>query len=529
MLLCSLVAALGIAGACKRSASQAPELPTTPTLRVYVASTIAGALEPCGCRKDMLGGVDHAAALIADGKKEAPNSILLSAGPTLFLNPDIEEGKRTQDTWKAHSIAQALADMGLVAFTPGANDFALGTVEFAPLAAETKATALAANVKAGGVPLGKTRVVQENGFKVGIAGVSQPKSKLGAPQGVEIGDLEPALRAALAELHSEGAQINIALVASDRGLALRVAERVTGYQLMILGKSSDRGDGNDAPTAPVMIGKTLVVEAPNHLQALGVVDLFVRDHDFDFQDAAGLQEAEERQSLERRSEELSRRIAHWEKDGVRPDDVAARKVDLQKMRARLVQLAAPPAPKQGSFFRFALKEVREEAGSNPDVSARMSKHYERVNDYNKELFKDRKPKPVAKGESSYIGVEGCEECHEEAVAFWKKTKHAGAYKTLSDDHKEFNLDCVNCHVTGYERPGGSTVTFVENLKDVQCEECHGPGSRHAETEDTDFITLRPEKTLCQKCHHTPHVADDWNADDAWPHIVGEGHGEDSKP
>ena len=44
--------------------------------------------------------------------------------------------------------------------------------------------------------------------------------------------------------------------------------------------------------------------------------------------------------------------------------------------------------------------------------------------------------------------------------------------TLTTQFKEFNLDCVGCHVTGYGRPGGSTVTHVEKLKDVQCEACH---------------------------------------------------------
>src|SRR5438309_2264604 len=35
-----------------------------PTLRFYLVSDLAGALEPCGCTKDQLGGVDHLAAWI---------------------------------------------------------------------------------------------------------------------------------------------------------------------------------------------------------------------------------------------------------------------------------------------------------------------------------------------------------------------------------------------------------------------------------------------------------------------------------
>ncbi|MCE7894582.1 MAG: hypothetical protein DYH12_33585 [Sorangiineae bacterium PRO1] len=48
---------------CKRAPAAPSGPPTTPTLRVFVVTSLAGALEPCGCVKDMLGGIDHAAAL----------------------------------------------------------------------------------------------------------------------------------------------------------------------------------------------------------------------------------------------------------------------------------------------------------------------------------------------------------------------------------------------------------------------------------------------------------------------------------
>jgi hypothetical protein len=124
-----------------------------------------------------------------------------------------------------------------------------------------------------------------------------------------------------------------------------------------------------------------------------------------------------------------------------------------------------------------------------------------------------------------VGVEKCASCHAEEHKFWKGTPHADAYATLSKDHKEFNLDCVNCHVTGYEKPGGSTVTHVDGLKDVQCEACHGPGSRHEDDpENPELIVKSPPKTLCQTCHHPPHVGEDWSAERAFSLIVGPGHG-----
>src|SRR5690606_13424244 len=59
---------------------------------------------------------------------------------------------------------------------------------------------------------------------------------------------------------------------------------------------------------------------------------------------------------------------------------------------------------------------------------------------------------------------------------------------------------------------------------VQCESCHGPGSLHVDDESGDTITLTPAESVCKKCHHPPHVADDWDVKEAWQHVIGEGHG-----
>src|SRR6476469_374362 len=61
-----------------------------PTLRLYLVSNMAGALEPCGCVKDQLGGLDHVAALMTQEKKNAPDAAFVAAGPTFFLDPSIK-------------------------------------------------------------------------------------------------------------------------------------------------------------------------------------------------------------------------------------------------------------------------------------------------------------------------------------------------------------------------------------------------------------------------------------------------------
>ncbi len=71
-----------------------------------------------------------------------------------------------------------------------------------------------------------------------------------------------------------------------RGDALRLIDQVPGFQVLVVGKSFDQGESNDPPTPPELVGTTLVVETPNHLQAVAVVDLFVRDDKFEFADGS---------------------------------------------------------------------------------------------------------------------------------------------------------------------------------------------------------------------------------------------------
>ncbi|XYH96464.1 multiheme c-type cytochrome [Sorangium sp. So ce1128] len=481
---------------------------TTPTVRLYVLSTVAGALEPCGCTKDQLGGIDHLAALIESQRDEAPNRLVVGAGPLLFTDPEVKAERTSQDAWKAEAMALAAKEIGLSAWAPGENDWALGAEALGKYQEQAGAAPLARNVEgAQGV------VVRDvSGVKVGLVGVSDPKGRTGAyPAGVKAGPAIEAMKAGIEEAKKQGAKVLVGLAALPRGEALRLADNVPELHVLVLGKPSERGDGNDGQKPPVMIGSTLVVETPNHLQSVAVVDLFIRgggDGPLVFADAGGVAKAEELISLSARIRELEIRLNAWEGDKrVAPKDVADRKADLEKLRAEKAQLEAAETKVSGSFFRYSAVEVREKLGADKDVAGQLLAYYKRVNAHNKEAFADRVPEKPAKGEASYIGIDACTNCHEEERKVFDGTAHARAYATLQQDFKEFNLDCVSCHVTGYGKPGGSTVTHNASLQNVQCEECHGPGSLHAkDPEQKGLIVLSPPPESCvSQCHHPPHV------------------------
>lgn len=534
-LLVTIAAAFGVA-ACQ--GCQVPPLPSVvadapskPTVRLYLLSTVAGALEPCGCTKDQLGGVDHLAALLESQRSEAPTRLVLGAGPMLFIDPVVKGDETTQEDWKAEAIALAAKDIGVAAWAPGFNDWALGQGALGRYREQAGATLLAGNLE--GAPGAEGVFVRElGGVKVGVIGVSDPKDRAGAyPAGVRSRAPLEAMKAGIEEAKKQGARVLVGLAALPRGEALRLADAIPELHVLALGKPSEIGHANDGLKPPVIIGSTLVVETSNHLQTVAIVDLFVREGDkgpLVFSDAGGVAKADELISLTGRVRDLENRINSWERDRtISEKDLADRKADLEKLRAEKAKLEVEGAPVKGSFFRYKAVEVREKYGSEKAVADRMLAYYKRVNAHNKEAFKDRVPEPPPAGQAGFLGVEACTACHDDERKVYDATTHARAYATLEKDSKEYNLDCVSCHVTGYGKPGGSTVTHNTKLQNVQCEECHGPGSLHAKDPGKKGLILlepRPESCISQ-CHHSPHV-EGFDAVAKMKLILGPGHGQD---
>ncbi|HKQ68547.1 MAG TPA: multiheme c-type cytochrome [Polyangiaceae bacterium] len=527
----ALLAALGGA-ACNGCRSTQPEgakaatAPDVPTIRLYAVSNVAGALEPCGCTKDQMGGIDHLGAFIARDRASARGSLLLAAGPTMFLDPTLASSRGEQDVWKAEAIGASFGAIGLAAWTPGFNDWAGGPRLLTAFGESTKAPLLAANLEGAVGGAVKSALREVSGIKVGLVGVALPLSSGKAPEGVASSDPASAMKAAVAALRAQGAKMIVGLAAIPRGDALRLAEGVPHLAALVVGKPADAGDTNDAPMPPQVMGHTLVVQTSNHLQTVAVVDFFVRGDDFEFQDGVGVANAQALDSVEKRMRDLENRLAAWQNDpSIRPADLEARKRDLDKLAEEKKRLSIPAPPQEGSFFRYSLVEVRGKLGSDTPVAERMKAFYAKVNEHNRVAFADKKPPELAPGQSGYAGVEVCSSCHDSARKVWDGTAHAHAYATLAKQSKEFNLDCVGCHVTGYEKPGGSTVTWNLPLRDVQCESCHGPGQAHAKApKKAGLITRDPKPETCVgSCHHPPHV-EAFDPVKAKQLVLGPGHG-----
>jgi hypothetical protein len=103
----------------------------------------------------------------------------------------------------------------------------------------------------------------------------------------------------------------------------------------------------------------------------------------------------------------------------------------------------------------------------------------------------------------YMGYTTCEGCHSDKADSWKATPHARAFEDLKKqgEEKQKNPACYKCHVVGYEEEGGFIdMELTPELKDVQCESCHGPGRKHTETMSAENIHGKPGEATCRKCH-----------------------------
>jgi predicted CXXCH cytochrome family protein len=229
---------------------------------------------------------------------------------------------------------------------------------------------------------------------------------------------------------------------------------------------------------------------------------------------------------------LDERIALLKKQIDAPSLRADSKKLYQERLADLIQrrerLAAAPLPASEGKNTLAARFVPLEAAmpGSPETLALVQAYDREVAKLNLAWAKEHGedcPKP-GKNEAGYVGNEACRDCHAEAFPVWDASKHAHAYDDLAKAGKNYRLDCVKCHVVGYQQPGGvCRVDKVEARKDVGCESCHGPGSLHSADPTLDNVVRKPEAELCTGCHdleNSPHF------DFALylPEILGPGHG-----
>ncbi len=154
--------------------------------------------------------------------------------------------------------------------------------------------------------------------------------------------------------------------------------------------------------------------------------------------------------------------------------------------------------------------------TNPEVE-RFVKTCEERQEQREKLMARRTPKlptiPRVAGvfkDEAYLGWQTCKVCHPAIYERWANTPHAKAFATLAEGDKWHDPSCLICHTTGYELESKKDSTDVRpELWNVQCEACHGVGTKHSRDGRMKIVT----ESVCLRCH-TPEWSPHWNFKEA---------------
>jgi len=142
--------------------------------------------------------------------------------------------------------------------------------------------------------------------------------------------------------------------------------------------------------------------------------------------------------------------------------------------------------------------------------------------------------------ATYLGVAACADCHSGGLVgvpdiypLWTNTPHASFFTKAIDglESSNYSASCIVCHVVGYDtnsfaNNGGfddlakllnwtfpavltngnwaSMPSQLQGLANIQCENCHGPGSQHLYSQgivgNTNAIAVSFNAGDCAQCH-----------------------------
>ncbi|NMO23020.1 cytochrome C [Pyxidicoccus fallax] len=468
-----------------------------PGAVLFVSADTRGYLGPCGCSENMRGGIGRAAAQVLEARKGALPVLYVDGGNSLFGEPELKPGQVPQEERKAKALADAMRLMGLSVRATGplddtrGEDFrqGLGLPEMAP---------------------GTVKLLPAGARKVGVVAADTPEQ----------------LVEASARARKEGADFVLALLDATLEAAQASAERPgLAADVVVATRTATEFSGEQNKLVRAAVP---VVALQSKGRSLLRVDLGYAPQPgpFTLQADTGREVA----SLEQRVAMLDKEI---NLPGVDPRLKALKQSKRDELVARKQALLTAPPQATAGVNSFSLRFVPLESGlpSHPDAQALVAAYDADVGKMNlawaKEHGKDC-PAPK-KGEAAFVGNEPCRTCHEEAFPQWEKTKHSHAWETLEDLGKQFHLNCVSCHVTGWEQPGGvCRLDKVAGREDVGCEGCHGPGSEHADAPSKDNILASPGESLCVTCHN-PENSPHFDFATYLPRILGPGHGKPAEP
>ncbi len=521
-----LVAALAATACCSKSEVKGGGSATggAPGFTLIALAEMRGQIGPCGCTTNPLGDISRTAKLVEAARAGGP-VLVLDAGSLLYSKAPVPDHLAAQEELKADLLARTYQDkLKVGAIGLGPMDLPKGPDK---LRLPRQVVNLPADAK---FPVEAPHVITVGTTKVGVFGVIA----LDTIPALAVTDPAVAGKAAIAKLRSDGAQVVVALVqASSKKEAVQLLRGLPGVDLAVAGLGLAAPEPERVESEATKVGDAWMVIPANRGQVISRVEVVVRGPG-PLVDAGGEAAAAQKIAyLDKQVRQLDIDLKTFDADpNADKAFVKIKREERDRFVAERAGLAANPTkkPETGNYFTLEQVKINKALACDVEVQSSVTGFYRSAGEVNVKAAVGR-PAPDAKGGPSYVGSAACDDCHGDAVAFWSKTRHAHAWETLVERGQEFDFDCIGCHVTGWEKPGGSNLANNGTLRDVQCETCHGPASVHVAKggeERPSSITRVPADTLCATQCHTKDHSDTFQHDAYLRDIVGPGHGDEMR-
>lgn len=479
-----------------------------------------------------MGGIARRARVVRDIEKEHPGrTLVLDAGDLFFRSPLTSPRDEPQAKETALFLADSLFMLRVPAMAVGERDLAFGLSTLRMLAKRSGTVMLASNVvhaRTGTAAFDPFVLAERGGRKIGIVGATlelDPKSQaydVYRASGLTVKPAEASLAEAARMARNAGADLVVGLLHLSHARAREVLSTLEPGLVDLSVVAHDRAASNmlevvgQGPSAFMMSGDRgkwmLAIEVEVTIGARGVRDIgAIRDAKSAITEIEARVSAYEREDAGVTDPALRERLA------------ADRKATVARLLRRKEQMAQDlqktgVEPRHGVSARLIPLDVA--LPEDQEMLAALNAFKDRLHVVNAGIAS------IDRSSMKYVGADACKACHAGAYAHWKKTKHAEAWATMERTRQTANLDCIPCHVTGFDRPGGPSGTAgLGPFVAVGCESCHGPGSAHAANPEVTLDRPRnvPEK-ICAECHRAQADQKPFDFEERLPRVLGEGHG-----
>jgi len=432
--------------------------------------------------------------------------LTLDAGNLLFKHAAITPNLEAQEKLTAEAIVAAYNLIGYQAVCVGGKDLIAGIPYLQRINKNSKFPWLSANLvkQPSRKPIFKaSTIIKVGALKAGVIGLTGP-AMLQAEDAALILPWEEVLPTLIAKVAKKSDLVILLsnLPAADNQ---RIAQEYGDIHLII------QSGANANTLSPEPVNNTLLVSTGPQGKQLGIMTIH-----WQRSKRWGDTRAE---TLRKKSEAMASmrwQLSKYQQDQDpetalrnQPDQLQAyhllkaREQAMQNEIDRLSQELGQNPPAQGTPSSFANRFMAMEIGL-PD-----QKEVVRITDQLAAAIVKQGQQQAKSNTSTaispYLGSNQCGACHAAQLASWQQTKHASAYTTLVNGQKQFNQNCLPCHVTGVTlAQGQEALSLPAERRGVGCETCHGPGREHSKSPKAFVLTRIPGPAVCQSCHSAPH-------------------------